>query len=87
MRPFGLAALASLWFFHNYYMLFRKFDYGLNMTICIVLGVVQGVSWCLWSQVTNHPGKCALFCSSTANAWLPASAASSLCCSCCFQPC
>eukprot|EP00798_Chlamydomonas_sp_ICE-L_P032237 gene32237-16802_t len=41
--------------YHLHYMLFIKFDYGLNVQICIVLGLAQAVLWVTWSQLTRHP--------------------------------
>lgn len=44
---------------HIRYMLVVKFDYGWNMSICIALGICQGVAWILWSQLRKHPARCA----------------------------
>lgn len=42
---------------HMRYMLTVKFDYGWNMSICITLGICQGVAWILWGQLRRHPAR------------------------------
>lgn len=41
----------------TYYMLCVKFDYGLNVLVCIVVGVVQQLLWCMWAVYQRHPGR------------------------------
>ncbi len=42
---------------HFYYMLFIKFDYGFNVTLCVSVGVLQQVMWCTWALMNSHPCK------------------------------
>ena len=42
---------------HFWYMLFVKFDYGFNVKLCILVGIVQQVMWCAWALVVRHPSK------------------------------
>ena len=42
---------------HFWYMLFVKFDYGFNVMLCILIGVLQQVMWCSWAVVVRHPSK------------------------------
>lgn len=45
---------------HMWSMLTVKFDYGWNMTLCITLGLCQGLAWILWSHLHKHPARCAM---------------------------
>ena len=40
-----------------HHMLFVKFDYGFNVMVCIVAGVVQQLLWCAWALYNRHPGR------------------------------
>ncbi|KAL2610783.1 hypothetical protein R1flu_022475 [Riccia fluitans] len=40
---------------HILYLNFYQFDYGLNMKVCISLGVAQLVLWSGWAVLTRHP--------------------------------
>lgn len=42
---------------HFWYMLFVKFDYGFNVKLCILVGVLQQVMWCSWAVVMRHPSR------------------------------
>ena len=42
---------------HFYHMLLVKFDYGLNVMLCIATGIVQQLLWCLWALKQSHPQK------------------------------
>ena len=42
---------------HSYYMLFVKFDYGLNVMLCVAVGIMQQLMWCIWVLRQNHPQK------------------------------
>ena len=44
-----------------YHMLFVKFDYGLNVMVCLLAGVVQQLLWCIWALYQRHPGLKQLF--------------------------
>ncbi|XP_041005991.1 uncharacterized protein LOC121250828 [Juglans microcarpa x Juglans regia] len=37
------------------YLNFYKLDYGLNMKVCVAMGVVQILVWSIWAGVTCHP--------------------------------
>lgn len=39
------------------HMLFVKFDYGFNVLVCVVAGVVQHLLWCYWALYQQHPGR------------------------------
>lgn len=51
---------AAAWHFH--YMLLVKFDYGFNVMVCVVVGVLQQCMWCTWAWRQQHPQKMQLFC-------------------------
>ena len=42
---------------HFHYMLFVKFDYGFNVILCVLVGVLQQVMWCTWALMNSHPCK------------------------------
>ncbi|KAJ4950347.1 hypothetical protein NE237_027179 [Protea cynaroides] len=42
---------------HILYLNFYQFDYGLNMKVCIVMGVAQLLLWAIWAGVTRHPSR------------------------------
>ncbi|EFJ44205.1 hypothetical protein VOLCADRAFT_44760, partial [Volvox carteri f. nagariensis] len=46
----GLAA-------HLYYMLYVKFDYGWNMRVCVIAGIVTAALWLGWNAWTRHPAR------------------------------
>eukprot|EP01018_Ginkgo_biloba_P016873 Gb_11489 [translate_table: standard] len=39
---------------HILYLNFYELDYGLNMKVCVVMGVLQLVMWAVWAGVTSH---------------------------------
>ncbi|XVE58615.1 hypothetical protein DITRI_Ditri04bG0183700 [Diplodiscus trichospermus] len=40
---------------HILYLNFYKLDYGLNMKVCMAMGVAEIVIWGVWAGVTSHP--------------------------------
>lgn len=48
-----LAALGML----CHHMLLVKFDYGLNVSVCLAIGVLQQLLWCSWALYRKHPGR------------------------------
>jgi len=42
---------------HILYLNLYKFDYGLNMIVCVVIGVLQLIIWAVWGLVTKHPAR------------------------------
>ncbi|KAJ7119372.1 hypothetical protein O6H91_12G037000 [Diphasiastrum complanatum] len=46
---------------HILYLNFYEFDYGLNMKVCIVMGVLQLLLWSLWAAYTQHPARLKLW--------------------------
>ena len=40
---------------HFHYMLLIRFDYGFNVKLCILVGVLQQVMWCSWALYIRHP--------------------------------
>ncbi|GMJ10871.1 hypothetical protein like AT1G16560 [Hibiscus trionum] len=42
---------------HILYLNFYKLDYGLNMKVCMVMGVAQLLIWGIWASVTSHPAR------------------------------
>ena len=46
---------------HFHYMLLVKFDYGLNVMLCVAVGVLQQLMWCTWAWRQQHPQKMHLF--------------------------
>ena len=50
--PLVFATVVS---FH--YMLCIKFDYGLDVMLCVLVGVLQQVMWCTWALMNRHPCK------------------------------
>ncbi|OUZ99680.1 Per1-like [Macleaya cordata] len=42
---------------HILYLNFYKFDYGLNMKVCVLMGVAQLVIWIVWGGLTRHPSR------------------------------
>lgn len=54
MLPAGcLIAAGFLALVHH--MLFVKFDYGLNVQVCVAAGLVQALLWLLWCARSRHP--------------------------------
>ena len=52
----GVTVLAGLVMLCRH-MLFVKFDYGLNVGVCLVVGVFQQLLWCSWAVYKKHPGR------------------------------
>lgn len=42
---------------HILYLNFYELDYGLNMKVCVVMGVTQLLLWAIWAGVTSHPAR------------------------------
>lgn len=42
---------------HILYLNFYKFDYGLNMKVCVGMGLAQMAAWAIWAGVTRHPAR------------------------------
>uniref|UniRef100_A0A2N9FVM2 Post-GPI attachment to proteins factor 3 n=1 Tax=Fagus sylvatica TaxID=28930 RepID=A0A2N9FVM2_FAGSY len=42
---------------HILYLNFYKLDYGLNMKVCVAMGVIQLLVWAIWAGVTRHPSR------------------------------
>ncbi|XP_023914971.2 uncharacterized protein LOC112026513 [Quercus suber] len=42
---------------HILYLNFYKLDYGLNMKVCVAMGVVQLLVWAIWAGITRHPSR------------------------------
>ncbi|XVF12426.1 hypothetical protein REPUB_Repub08aG0117400 [Reevesia pubescens] len=42
---------------HILYLNFYKLDYGLNMKVCMAMGVAQLIIWGFWAGVTSHPSR------------------------------
>ena len=42
---------------HFRHMLMVKFDYGLNVGLCVAIGVLQQLMWCTWALQQRHPQK------------------------------
>ncbi len=71
VRIFGVARLQSrllcavplilVTAIHFHHMLFVRFDYGFNVMLCIVAGVLQQVMWCTWAMHNRHPCRKQLF--------------------------
>ncbi|GAV61823.1 Per1 domain-containing protein [Cephalotus follicularis] len=40
---------------HILYLNFYKLDYGLNMKVCVAMGVTQLLIWAIWAGVSHHP--------------------------------
>ncbi|BBN16992.1 post-GPI attachment to proteins factor 3 [Marchantia polymorpha subsp. ruderalis] len=40
---------------HILYLNFYQFDYGLNMKVCVSLGIAQLLLWSGWAGLTRHP--------------------------------
>ena len=50
--PLVFATVVS---FH--YVLCIKLDYGLDVMLCVLAGVLQQVMWCTWALMNRHPCK------------------------------
>lgn len=46
---------------HILYLNFYELDYGWNMKVCVVMAVVQLLSWAIWAGVTRHPSRLKLW--------------------------
>lgn len=42
---------------HILYLNFYKLDYGLNMKVCVAMGIGQLLLWAVWAGVTRHPSR------------------------------
>ncbi|KAJ6417735.1 hypothetical protein OIU84_001169 [Salix udensis] len=42
---------------HILYLNFFNLDYGLNMKVCVAMGVAQLLIWAVWASVTRHPSR------------------------------
>ncbi|XP_068665645.1 uncharacterized protein [Aristolochia californica] len=42
---------------HVLYLNVYKLDYGLNMKVCVAMGVTQLLIWGIWAGVTRHPSR------------------------------
>lgn len=42
---------------HILYLNFYKLDYGLNMKVCVAMGIGQLLLWAVWAGVTWHPSR------------------------------
>ncbi|CAI9092158.1 OLC1v1027336C1 [Oldenlandia corymbosa var. corymbosa] len=42
---------------HILYLNFYEFDYGWNMKVCVVMGIIQLVLWAVWAGVSRHPSR------------------------------
>jgi hypothetical protein len=47
----AMGALAT----HVHHMAFVRFDYGLNMRLCVALGVAHSLLWAAWALRGRHP--------------------------------
>ena len=50
----------SLYLYHVWRMLFRVFDYALNVQVCIAAGLVQSGIWAAWATLRSHPSRITL---------------------------
>ncbi|KAJ6375054.1 hypothetical protein OIU77_000095 [Salix suchowensis] len=42
---------------HILYLNFFNLDYGLNMKVCVAMGVAQLLIWAVWASATRHPSR------------------------------
>ncbi|KAJ8752982.1 hypothetical protein K2173_008717 [Erythroxylum novogranatense] len=42
---------------HIMYLNFYNLDYGLNMKVCLAMGVAQLLIWAIWAGTSNHPSR------------------------------
>eukprot|EP00262_Sarcandra_glabra_P011847 TRINITY_DN2929_c0_g1_i1.p1 TRINITY_DN2929_c0_g1~~TRINITY_DN2929_c0_g1_i1.p1 ORF type:complete len:349 (-),score=33.73 TRINITY_DN2929_c0_g1_i1:290-1336(-) len=42
---------------HILYLNFYKLDYGLNMKVCVAMGLAQLLLWAIWAVLTRHPSR------------------------------
>ncbi|KAJ4706098.1 Post-GPI attachment to proteins factor 3 [Melia azedarach] len=42
---------------HILYLNFYKLDYGLNMKVCLAMGVAELLTWAIWAGVSHHPSR------------------------------
>ncbi|CDP05250.1 unnamed protein product [Coffea canephora] len=42
---------------HILYLNIYQLDYGLNMKVCVALGVTQLLLWAVWASVSQHPSR------------------------------
>ncbi|KAL6865250.1 hypothetical protein ACP4OV_016401 [Aristida adscensionis] len=46
---------------HILYLNFYELDYGWNMKVCVVMAVVQLLTWSIWAGVSRHPSRLKLW--------------------------
>lgn len=56
-RVMVVAPIISFLATHMLYLNFFKFDYGLNMKICLSMGVLQLLMWTMWGWFIHHPAR------------------------------
>ncbi|XP_077245686.1 uncharacterized protein LOC143885411 [Tasmannia lanceolata] len=56
-RVMVVAPLLAFVTTHILYLNFYKLDYGLNMKVCVVMGVAQLLLWAFWAGLTRHPSR------------------------------
>ncbi|KAL7107200.1 hypothetical protein ACP275_06G038900 [Erythranthe tilingii] len=42
---------------HILYLNFYQLDYGLNIKVCVAMGIIQMVIWAVWAGMTRHPAR------------------------------
>lgn len=52
-----LLVTVATYLWHCHYMLLVKFDYGYNVVLCIIIGVVGAVMWLVYCFAVRHPGR------------------------------
>lgn len=56
-RVMVAAPLVAFLTTHILYINFYELDYGLNMKVCMVIGIAQVLLWAIWAGVTRHPSR------------------------------
>ncbi|KAJ0968831.1 hypothetical protein J5N97_021708 [Dioscorea zingiberensis] len=46
---------------HCLYLNFYQFDHGLNMIVCMAMGIAQVLLWIVWASLTSHPARLKLW--------------------------
>jgi hypothetical protein len=49
--------LLSFFIYHAYYLLFIKMDFGYNMTVNVIVGLLNVICWLIWSGVNFASGR------------------------------
>ncbi|CAF1553693.1 unnamed protein product [Rotaria magnacalcarata] len=57
LAKFATLSIFSFFLYHTYYLLFIKMDFGYNMKVNIVTGLLNVICWLLWSVVNFLAGK------------------------------